>query len=85
MSQDEAARRDRTIITEPENGTAGLAVSYKRDVRPHETKIIVEQLWPPTGGREGRAEPVYVGGASEAMQLISALADYAQEDVKNDQ
>lgn len=73
----------RTVIYEPSDGEAGLAVSYHEQPGPHETKFRVEQLWPPSGDDEtGRAEAVYVGDALQAVSLIEALAQWVETDLE---
>lgn len=75
----------RTVIYEPSDGEAGLAVAYHEQPGPHETKFQVEQLWPPRDGEAtGRAEPVYVGDAIQAVSLIEALAGYVELDMEID-
>ena len=68
--ENERATIMRKIVREPRDGTAGFGVAHVRNPPPHETEYRVEQLWP-----DGRAEPVYVGGRDEALELISALTE----------
>lgn len=73
----------RTVIYEPSEGEAGLAVAYHEQPGPHGTTFTVEQLWRPVGDEEtGRAEPVYVGDARRAVSLIEALAGYVEMDME---
>jgi len=66
----------REVVTPPgTQSDAGLAVTYTERPRPHETKVVVEQLWP-----NGDTEPVYVGNEGDALRLAETLREVASDD-----
>lgn len=66
--------REREVVYEPGEQTAGLAVSWELRPEPHKTQIQVEQLWPGEGDDGSvRVEPTYVGDIRRTASLISAL------------
>lgn len=76
----------RRVVVEPtvaeygSPGKAGLAVSRHEKPGPRGTKYTVDQLWLPGSDEEyGRAEPTYVGGEREMLDLVAAIAEVLAE------
>jgi len=64
----------REVVVEPDDQTAGVAVTRMADPGPHHAEFTVEQLWP-----DGTADPVHVGDTDDVLQLIEALAEVARD------
>lgn len=70
MSGSDAMGGERFIVYHPSDSTAGLAVRYDPDTRPHATEFVVEQLW-----SDGTADPIYVGDKTRVASLIAELSN----------